>query len=128
MTRLAEDIGIQTEDGYAVLIGKGTELTGHLVHTELLSTGAEYQRSIKLKLVATNPAADQAWRKLGEIELAGIKPAPRGVPQIRLRVTITASGLVDAGVHELGTGNFHTCPCTPVAVVDDYECQRVSRL
>ena len=121
MRLLAEDVGIQTEDGYSVLIGKGTELTGHLVHTELLSTGAEYQRSIKLRLVATNPAADQAWRKLAEIELAGIKPAPRGVPQIRLRVTITASGLVDAGVHELGTGNFQTMACNPVTVAGEDE-------
>jgi molecular chaperone DnaK len=105
VTRLAEDIGIQTENGYTVLICKGTELTGHLVHTEVLSAGAEYQQSIKLKLVAINPAADRAWRKVGELELTGLKPAPRGVLQIRLRVTITASGFVDAGVHELGSAD-----------------------
>jgi molecular chaperone DnaK len=116
VAHLAEDIGIQTEDGYTVLIRKGTELTGHLVLTEVFSTAAEYQRSVKLKVVAINPDADRAWRILGRLELAGLNPAPRGVPRIRLRLAVTASGLVEAGVHELGTGNFQTMACSPVAV------------
>jgi hypothetical protein len=38
VTLLAEDVGIQTEDGFAVLIRKGTKLAGHIEHTQVFST------------------------------------------------------------------------------------------
>jgi Hsp70 protein len=43
-------------------------------------------------------------KKLGMFELAGIAPAPRGLPQIEVTFDIDANGIVNVSAKDLGTG------------------------
>ena len=43
--------------------------------------------------------------RLGNFELAGIPPAPRGVPQIEVSFEINADGLLHVGAVDKATGN-----------------------
>merc|ERR1712182_52100 len=43
--------------------------------------------------------------KLGEFELSGIAPAPRGVPQIEVEFEVDAKGILNVGAEDKGTGS-----------------------
>merc|ERR1719181_1927232 len=43
--------------------------------------------------------------KLGEFELSGIAPAPRGVPQIEVEFEVDANGILNVGAEDKGTGS-----------------------
>lgn len=42
--------------------------------------------------------------KLGQFDLTGIPPAPRGVPQIEVTFEIDANGILNVGAEDKGTG------------------------
>ncbi len=42
--------------------------------------------------------------KLGQFDLTGIPPAPRGVPQIEVSFEIDANGILNVGAEDKGTG------------------------
>ncbi|MDT9081510.1 Hsp70 family protein, partial [Escherichia coli] len=46
----------------------------------------------------------QANKSLGEFNLEGIPPAPRGVPQIEVSFDIDANGILHVGAKDKGTG------------------------
>ncbi len=48
--------------------------------------------------------------KLGQFDLTGIPPAPRGVPQIEVTFEIDANGILNVGAEDKGTG-MHTAGC-----------------
>ena len=55
--------------------------------------------------------------KLGQFDLTGIPPAPRGVPQIEVTFEIDANGILNVGAEDKGTGapaalaSSLTCSC-----------------
>ena len=51
--------------------------------------------------------------KLGQFDLNGIPPAPRGVPQIEVTFEIDANGILNVGAEDKGTG-----ACSPAAASD----------
>ena len=44
--------------------------------------------------------------KLGQFDLTGIPPAPRGTPQIEVTFEIDANGILNVGAEDKGTGAF----------------------
>ena len=46
--------------------------------------------------------------KLGQFDLTGIPPAPRGVPQIEVTFEIDANGILNVAAHDKGTGKVCT--------------------
>jgi hypothetical protein len=116
---LGEEIGTKTAQGIECLIRKGTDLAGYLDYTCEFSTDAEYQTAVAVTLLATDPAVEHSWRTLGKLNIKGLKPAPRGIPRIKLQIKITAAGQVDVGAREIGTGNFSRAKFERVAVRDE---------
>lgn len=51
-------------------------------------------------------------RLLGQFELQGIPPAPRGVPQIEVSFDVDANGILSIGAHDKGTGKSQTLTIT----------------
>jgi heat shock protein 5 len=47
---------------------------------------------------------------LGKFEFIGLPPAPRGVPQIEVSFEIDASGILQVGAHDKGTGKLEKSP------------------
>ena len=56
--------------------------------TKVFSTAADNQENVRIRVLEGERAFSKANKILGEIELTGIAPAPRGVPQIEVAFEI----------------------------------------
>jgi molecular chaperone DnaK len=72
--------------------------------SQTFSTAADYQTSVTIHVLqGERPmAADNV--SLGQFNLVGIPPAPRGVPQIEVTFDIDSSGIINVSAKDLGTG------------------------
>jgi molecular chaperone DnaK len=72
--------------------------------SQTFSTAADYQTSVTIHVLqGERPmAADNV--SLGQFNLVGIPPAPRGIPQIEVTFDIDASGILNVSAKDLGTG------------------------
>jgi molecular chaperone DnaK len=72
--------------------------------SQTFSTATDYQTSVTIHVLqGERPmAADNV--SLGQFNLVGIPPAPRGVPQIEVTFDIDASGILNVSAKDLGTG------------------------
>lgn len=72
--------------------------------SQIFSTAADFQTAVTVHVLqGERPmAADNV--SLGQFNLVGIPPAPRGVPQIEVSFDIDASGILNVSAKDLGTG------------------------
>ena len=96
-------LGIEVEGGrFARLIPKNTIIPAQ--RTQLVSTVAENQRTVKIHVLQGESASAADNTSLGEFELSGIEPGPRGAARIQVKFTIDANGIVNVGARDVGTG------------------------
>jgi molecular chaperone DnaK len=96
-------LGIEVEGRkFAKLIPKNTVIPAQRV--QLVSTVVENQRTVKIHVLqGENPlAADNT--SLGEFELSGIDPGPRGAPRIEVKFGIDANGIVNVSARDARSG------------------------
>ncbi len=72
--------------------------------SQIFSTAADFQTAVTVHVLqGERPmAADNV--SLGQFNLVGIPPAPRGIPQIEVSFDIDASGILNVSAKDLGTG------------------------
>ena len=72
--------------------------------SKTFTTAADFQTAVTIHVVQgeRSMAADNV--SLGMFNLAGIPPAPRGVPQIEVTFDIDANGILTVGAKDMGTG------------------------
>jgi molecular chaperone DnaK len=70
-------------------------------------------------------AADN--KLLGQFDLVGIPPAPRGVPQVEVTFDIDANGIVHVGAKDLGTGKEQSIKITASSGLNKDEIDRMVR-
>src|SRR5947199_3458763 len=70
-------------------------------------------------------AADN--KLLGQFDLVGIPPAPRGVPQIEVTFDIDANGIVHVGAKDLGTGKEQSIRITASSGLSEEEIKRMQK-
>merc|ERR1711939_589528 len=68
-------------------------------------------------------AADN--QMLGQFDLVGIPPAPRGVPQIEVTFDIDANGIVNVGAVDKGTGKQQSITIRSSGGLSDAEVERM---
>ena len=73
--------------------------------SQIFSTAADGQTSVEVHVLQGEREFAQYNKTLGRFQLAGIAPAPRGVPQIEVTFDIDANGIVHVSAKDLGTGN-----------------------
>jgi len=96
-------LGIETTGKkYAKLIPKGS--TVPVVRSQMVSTVTDNQKTVRIHVLQgeSTLAADNI--SLGDFELTGIEPAPRGMPRVEVSFTIDTDGIVNVGARDVNTG------------------------
>merc|ERR1711966_38037 len=71
---------------------------------QTFSTAVDNQPQVQLKVMQGEREMAADNKNLGEFDLAGIPPAPRGVPQIEVSFDIDADGILNVSAKDKGTG------------------------
>ena len=96
-------LGIETVGGvFTRLIDRNTTIPTK--KSQIFSTAADGQTSVEVHVLQGEREFAQYNKTLGRFQLAGIAPAPRGVPQIEVTFDIDANGIVKVSAKDLGTG------------------------
>ena len=72
--------------------------------SQVFSTAADNQTAVSIHVLQGERGMASQNRTLGNFDLVGIPPAPRGVPQIEVTFDIDANGIVHVSAKDLGTG------------------------
>ena len=96
-------LGIETMGGvFTRLIDRNTTIPTK--KSQIFSTAADGQTSVEVHVLQGEREMAAYNKTLGRFQLAGIAPAPRGVPQIEVTFDIDANGIVNVSAKDLGTG------------------------
>ena len=95
-------LGIETEGGVlTALVERNTTIPAE--KKKIFSTAADSQTGVTVKVFQGERPMAHDNRVLGEFNLEGIPPAPRGVPQIEVKFDIDQNGILNVSAKDLGT-------------------------
>ncbi|MEG3641211.1 molecular chaperone DnaK [Magnetococcus sp. PR-3] len=96
-------LGIETLGGvFTKLIEKNT--TVPTKKSQVFSTAADNQSAVTIRVAQGEREMFPDNKNLGQFDLVGIAPAPRGMPQIEVTFDIDANGMVHVSAKDKGTG------------------------
>ena len=116
-------LGIETVGGvFTRLIERNTTIPTK--KSQIFSTAADGQTSVEVHVLQGEREMAQFNKTLGRFQLAGIAPAPRGMPQIEVIFDIDANGIVHVSAKDLGTGNQQQVTITASSNLSEDEIKR----
>ena len=96
-------LGIETLGGVSTkLIDKNTTIPTK--KSQVFSTAEDNQPAVSIRVLQGEREMATDNKILGNFELVGIAPAPRGIPQIEVTFDIDANGIVNVSAKDKGTG------------------------
>ena len=97
-------LGVETLGGvFTKVIERNTTIP--VKQSQNFSTAADSQTAVTIHVLQGERSMAKDNISLGQFNLTGIPPAPRGIPQIEVTFDINADGLLNVSAKDLGTGN-----------------------
>jgi molecular chaperone DnaK len=119
-------LGIETLGGVLTpLITRNTTIPTR--KSETFSTAADSQTSVEVHVLQGERPLARDNRTLGRFQLAGIPPAPRGIPQIEVTFDIDANGIVNVSAKDKATGKEQKITITSSSGLSKDEVDRMMR-
>ena len=119
-------LGIETLGGvFTKLINRNTTIPTK--KSQIFSTAADGQTAVSIHVLQGERGMVKENRTLGNFDLVGIPPAPRGVPQIEVTFDIDANGIVHVSAKDLGTGKEQHIRIESSSGLSDAEIERMVR-
>ena len=119
-------LGVETLGGvFTKLIERNTTIPTEKKQT--FSTAADNQPAVTINVLQGERAMAKDNISLGMFHLTGIPPAPRGMPQIEVKFSIDADGIVHVTAKDLGTGKETGITVTGARGLSEEEIQQKVR-
>jgi len=117
-------LGIETLGGVMTpLIERNTTIPTK--KSQIFSTAADFQTAVTIHVLQGERLIAKDNTSLGNFNLVGIPPAPKGVPQIEVTFDIDASGILHVIAKDLGTGKEQKMAITASTKLSDSEVEKM---
>ncbi|MDP7116434.1 MAG: molecular chaperone DnaK [Candidatus Woesearchaeota archaeon] len=119
-------LGIETLGGVTTeLIARNTTIPSK--KSKVFSTAADNQLAVTIHVLQGERPMATDNKSLGNFDLVGIPPAPRGVPQIEVTFDIDANGIVHVTAKDLGTKKEQSIKITASHKLEDTEVEKMKK-
>jgi molecular chaperone DnaK len=117
-------LGIETLGGvFTKLIERNTTIPAK--KSQVFSTADDNQPAVTIRVLQGERQMAKDNTELGNFDLVGIPPAPRGVPQIEVTFDIDTNGIVHVSAKDKGTGKEQSIKITASTKLSDEEIERM---
>ncbi|MCP4336944.1 MAG: molecular chaperone DnaK [Mycoplasma sp.] len=117
-------LGIETMGGVTTaLIPRNTTIP--VTKSQVFSTAADNQEAVTISVVQGERSMAADNKNLGQFNLTGIEPAPRGVPQIEVSFSIDANGITKVTAKDKKTEKEQTITIENSSSLSDEEIEKM---
>jgi len=117
-------LGIETMGGvFTRIIDRNTTIPSK--KSQIFSTAADNQNAVTIRVHQGEREMSADNKLLGQFDLVGIPPAPRGVPQIEVTFDIDANGIVHVSAKDMATQKEQSIQITASSGLSDEEIDRL---